>query len=129
MIYSDHHALSKIFGKVDTGKARINTRLDRLSEFNLQVAHALSRDQHIGLADGLSRMPTDSFDLRQQIMIQKVYNNQHSNRSEVGASSRAATHGEVVKYLHICYVRSPRRVPFTASTTPSTATWLGISIS
>lgn len=58
---------------MDTGKARINTRLDRLSEFNLQVAHALSRDQHIGLADGLSRMPTDSFDLRQQIMIQKVW--------------------------------------------------------
>lgn len=32
--------------------------LGRLSKFNLQVAHALSRDQHIGLAVRLNRTPT-----------------------------------------------------------------------
>lgn len=57
IIYSDHHALSNIFIKGDSTKARINIWLDRLSEFDLKVAHRSSRDQHIGLADGLSRMP------------------------------------------------------------------------
>lgn len=58
IIYSDHYALSEIFNKGDSTKARINTWLDRLSEFDLKVAHRSSRDQHVGLADGLSRMPT-----------------------------------------------------------------------
>lgn len=58
IIYSDNHALSDKFNKGDSTKARINTWLDRLSEFDLKVAHRSSRDQHVGLADGLSRMPT-----------------------------------------------------------------------
>lgn len=58
MIYSDHRALSDIFSKGDSTKARIKTWLDRLSEFDLKVVHRSSRDQHIGLADGLNRMPT-----------------------------------------------------------------------
>lgn len=58
MIYSDHHALADIFGKQHNEKARINTWLDRLSEFGLEFAHTLSRDQHINFADGLGRLPT-----------------------------------------------------------------------
>ncbi len=57
MIYSDHRALSDIFSKRDSTKARINTWLDRLSGFDLKVVHRLLRDQYIGLADGLCRMP------------------------------------------------------------------------
>lgn len=50
--------LSDKFNKGDSTKAQINTWLDRLSEFDLKVAHRSSRDQHVGLADRLSRMPT-----------------------------------------------------------------------
>lgn len=57
IIYSDNHALSDKFNKGDSTKA-LNTWLDQLSEFDLKVAHRSSRDQHVGLADGLSRMPT-----------------------------------------------------------------------
>ena len=58
IIYSDHHALSDIFNKRNSTKARINTWLDRLSEFDLKVAHRSSRDQHVGLADRLSQIST-----------------------------------------------------------------------
>ena len=47
-----------IFSKGDSTKTRINTWLDQLSEFDLKVVYKLSRDQHIGLADRVSRMPT-----------------------------------------------------------------------
>ncbi len=57
LIYSDHRALSDIFSKGDSTKAQINTWLNRLSRFDLKVVHRSSRDQYIGLADGLSRMP------------------------------------------------------------------------
>lgn len=58
MIYSDHRALLDIFSKGDSTKAWINIQLDQLSKFDLKVVHRLLRDQYIGLADGLSRMPT-----------------------------------------------------------------------
>lgn len=64
LIYSDHHALQDIFSKGDSEKARINAWLDRFSEFDLRLVHRPSRDQHIGLADGLSRMPTTKIDGR-----------------------------------------------------------------
>lgn len=62
LIYLDHCALQEIFSKGDSEKARINAWLDRFSEFNIQLVHQPSRDQHIGLADGLSRMPTRLMD-------------------------------------------------------------------
>lgn len=58
LIYLDHHALQDIFSNGDSEKARINAWLDRFSKFNLRLLHRPSKDQHIGLADGLSRMPT-----------------------------------------------------------------------
>lgn len=64
LIYLDHHALQDIFSKGDSEKARINAWLDRFSEFDLRLVHRPSRDQHIGLADGLSRMPTTKIDGR-----------------------------------------------------------------
>lgn len=57
-IYSDHESLKPIFAKGQTEKPRIATWLDRLGEFDWQLMHRPSRDQHIGIADGLSRMPT-----------------------------------------------------------------------
>ena len=44
IIYSDYHALSNIFNKRDSTKARIITWLDRLSKFDLKEAHRLSRN-------------------------------------------------------------------------------------
>ena len=58
MIFSDHIALRDIFIKGDCKKARINRWLDRLGEFDLKLVYRPSTDQHIGIADGLSRMPT-----------------------------------------------------------------------
>ena len=58
MIYSDHEALKAIFRTGETEKGRIATWMDRLGEYDFQLMHRPSRDQHIGVADGLSRMPT-----------------------------------------------------------------------
>ena len=58
LIYSDHEALKSIFNTGQTEKSIITTFLDRLGEFDWKLSHRPSNDQHIGIADGLSRMPT-----------------------------------------------------------------------
>lgn len=58
MIYSDHNALQSIFATGNTDQARISSWMDRLGEYDLKLVYRSSRDQHIGMADGLSRMPT-----------------------------------------------------------------------
>jgi hypothetical protein len=67
MIYSDHNALSSILNKGDEGHGRIsrwktdwaNIEMeDRLGEYDFEVNHMSARDPHMGIADGLSRMPT-----------------------------------------------------------------------
>ncbi len=60
LIYSDHEALKSIFATGNTDQARIAGWMDRLGEYDLKLAYRSSRDQHIGIADGLSRMPTRS---------------------------------------------------------------------
>ena len=50
--------LSPFLPPGQTEKGRIATWLDKLGESDVKVCHRSSRDQHIGLADGLSRMPT-----------------------------------------------------------------------
>ena len=57
-IYTDHNALQPIFAKGQTEKGRISNWMDRLGEYDIEVHYRPSRDQHIGIADGLSRMPT-----------------------------------------------------------------------
>ena len=58
IVYSDHEALKSIFATGQTEKNRIANWLDRLGEYDIKLAYRPSRDQHIGIADGLSRMPT-----------------------------------------------------------------------
>ncbi len=57
-IYSDHDALKGILNKGQTEKGRISNWLDRLGEYDYHLCYRSSQDQHIGIADGLSRMPT-----------------------------------------------------------------------
>ena len=58
IIYSDHEALESIFATGQTERGRIATWIDRLGEYDYKLVYRPSRDQHIGIADGLSRMPT-----------------------------------------------------------------------
>ena len=58
LIYSDHDALRSIMSKGQTEKGRISNWMDRLGEYDFKLVYRPSRDQHIGIADGLSRMPT-----------------------------------------------------------------------
>ena len=58
IIYTDYKALKPIFTTGQTEKGRIATWLNRLGEFNTKLVHRPSRDQHIGVADGLSQMPS-----------------------------------------------------------------------
>ena len=58
MVYTDHEALKALFKTGNTESGRIATWMDRLGEYDLKVFHRPSRDPHIGIADGLSRMPT-----------------------------------------------------------------------
>lgn len=57
-IYSDHDALIPILNKGQIEKGRIFNWMDRLGEYDFELVYRSSRDQHIGIADGLSRMPT-----------------------------------------------------------------------
>lgn len=58
MIYLDHAAFKDIFVKGDSEKTRINKWFDWLGEFDLKLVYCLLTDQYIGLADGLSQIPT-----------------------------------------------------------------------
>ena len=58
ILYSDHEALQKIFNTGQTEKGRISNWLDRLGEYDIKLCYRPSTDQHIAIADGLSRMPT-----------------------------------------------------------------------
>ena len=58
MVYTDHEALKSLFNTGKTDSGRLATWMDRLGEYDLKLFHRPSRDQHIGIADGLSRMPT-----------------------------------------------------------------------
>lgn len=58
MVYSDHALLKNIFIKGDSEKAQISGCLDRLGEFALKLIYRPSTDQHIGIAERLSRMCT-----------------------------------------------------------------------
>ena len=72
MIYSDHMALRDIFIKGDNEKARINGWLDRLDKFDLKLVYRLSTDQHIGITDGLSQMPTRHLIIAPDLLGEKL---------------------------------------------------------
>jgi len=57
MIYTDHEALKGVFLKGETEKGRIANWMDRLEEYDFELHHKSSRDQHMAIADGLSRLP------------------------------------------------------------------------
>ena len=57
-VYSNYESLKPAFSTGHTKKGRIANWMDRLGEYNMKVLYRPSRDQHIGIADGLSRMPT-----------------------------------------------------------------------
>lgn len=57
MIYTDHEALKGVFLKGETEKGRIANWMDRLGEYDFELHHKSSRDQHMAIADGLSRLP------------------------------------------------------------------------
>lgn len=58
MVYTDHEALKSLFNTGKTENGTLAAWMDRLGEYDLKLFHRPSRDQHIGIADGLSRMPT-----------------------------------------------------------------------
>ena len=72
IIYSDHEALKPIFATGQTEKGRVATWLDRLGEFDTKVVYRPSRDQHIGLADGLSRLPERMSTKRNPNLVEKL---------------------------------------------------------
>ena len=72
IIYSDHEALKPIFATGQTEKGRVATWLDRLDEFDSKVVHRPSRDQHIGLADGLSQLPERMSTSRTPDLVEKL---------------------------------------------------------
>ena len=57
-VYTDHKALEDIHRKGDTNVARIDKWIEELAQYDTQTFHRPSTDQHIRIADGLSRMPT-----------------------------------------------------------------------
>ena len=71
MIYSDHEALKLIFATGKTEKGCIASWLDFLGYFDYKIMRS-SQDQHIGIADGLNRMPTRSLDDANQDLPNKL---------------------------------------------------------
>jgi RNase H-like domain found in reverse transcriptase/Integrase zinc binding domain len=57
-LYTDHQALLSILGKGAETSHRISNWQDRLNEYDFEIHHRPGRSHLIGIADGLSRMPT-----------------------------------------------------------------------
>ena len=109
---SGNAALKDTFIKGDSEKARISGWLDRLGEFDLNLVYRPSTDQHIGIADGLSRMPTrmltvskDRLGERISMALQKVESRPVKVLEIEGTASRhqkykeSALYADVVDYL------------------------------
>lgn len=58
MIYTDHIALKGVLSKGSEGNTRMVSWETRLGGYNLVVHHRPNSDQMMGIADGLSSMPT-----------------------------------------------------------------------
>jgi hypothetical protein len=59
MVYTDHEALKTLLVGVDNdAHGRIANWQDRLGEYNVQLLHRSSKIHFMGIADGLSRLPT-----------------------------------------------------------------------
>ena len=59
MVYTDHEALKMILTGADNeAHGRIAKWQERLGEYNLRLLHRSARTHFIGIADGLSRLPT-----------------------------------------------------------------------
>lgn len=58
MIYSNHEALKFIFVIENTDQTRIADWMNRLGKYDLKLVYRSSRDQHIEIADELSKMFT-----------------------------------------------------------------------
>jgi hypothetical protein len=59
MVYTDHEALKTLLVGVDNdAHGRIANWQDRLGEYNVQLFHKSSKIHFMGIADGLSRLPT-----------------------------------------------------------------------
>ena len=56
LIYTDHETFKPIFVIEQMKKSRIIIWLDRFEEYDIQFRHRSSKDQHIDIADELSRM-------------------------------------------------------------------------
>jgi RNase H-like domain found in reverse transcriptase/Integrase zinc binding domain len=57
-LYTDHQALDSILRKGTEASMRITRWQDRLNEYDFEVHHRPGKSHTIGIADGLSRMPT-----------------------------------------------------------------------
>ena len=57
-VYTDHQALQTVMNGAREGHGRLSRWQDRLSEYDIVVQHLSSREPQIGIADGLSRLPT-----------------------------------------------------------------------
>ena len=58
LIYSNHETLKSIFVIENTDQVRIVDWMNRLEEYDLKLTYRSSRNQHIEIADELSRMST-----------------------------------------------------------------------
>lgn len=57
-LYTDHTALVSILKQGGDAHGRISRWQDRLTEYDLEIHHRPGKSHTIGIADGLSRMPT-----------------------------------------------------------------------
>jgi len=59
MVYTDHEALKTLLTGADNdAHGRIAKWQERLGEYNIRLLHRSARTHFIGIADGLSRLPT-----------------------------------------------------------------------
>jgi hypothetical protein len=83
MVYTDHEALKTLLVGIDNdAHGRIANWQDRLGEYNVQLFHKSSKIHFMGIADGLSRLPTHL--LGQHVM-------EDSDRSDPVLSVASAT--------------------------------------
>lgn len=108
IVYSDHAVLKNIFIEGDSEKARINSWLDRVGEFDLKLVYRPSTDQHIGITDGLSRIPTrmltvskDRLEERMSMVLMKAESHLMEILENKGSVSRHQKYKESALYMDV----------------------------
>src|SRR5437762_9342352 len=102
-LYTDHQSLLSILGRGADASSRIVQWQDRLNEYDLEIHHRPGKSHTMGVADGLSRMPTRYTTITRAIdserMALPAIREKQSTNDPHEAYRASKEYGDIVDYL------------------------------